>query len=250
MEIAGYASVGSRSAMTVSHALIKTVEAMLTKGKAIAATVLEAAEADIEYRAGRFAVVGTDRSVSLFDLAARAADMKKRGEIPEDLDTKTNAETPLTFPNGCHVAEVEIDPNTGQLALVGYTAVDDCGNALNSMIVEGQVHGSIAQGLGQAMMENAVFDTSGGQLLTGSFMDYAMPRADDLPLFKDAMHLVPARTNPLGVKGAGEAGTTAAIAALMNAVADAIPGGAGARMEMPATPEKVWQACQRAQSAA
>ena len=246
MEIAGYASVGSRSAMTVSHALIKTVEALLTKGKAIAASVLETAEADIEYRNGRFSVVGTDRNISLFELAGRAKEMKQRGEITDDLDTKVNAETPLTFPNGCHIAEVEIDPATGRLALVAYAAVDDCGNALNRMIVEGQTHGSIAQGLGQAMMENAVYDASGGQLVTGSFMDYGMPRADDMPDFKDALHLVPAKTNPLGVKGAGEAGTTAAISALMNAIADAIPGGAGAHLDMPATPEKLWQACQKA----
>jgi aerobic carbon-monoxide dehydrogenase large subunit len=245
MEIAGYASVGSRSAMTVSHALIKTVEAMLAKAKTIAATVLETAESDIEYGAGRFRVVGTDRTISLFDLAARAKEMKQRGDITEDLDTKTNAETPLTFPNGCHIAEVEIDPKTGALALVGYAAIDDCGRALNTMIVAGQTHGSIAQGLGQAMMENAVFDNSGGQLVTGSFMDYAMPRADDMPLFKDAIHAVPATTNPLGVKGAGEAGTTAAIAAVMNAIADAIPGGAGAHLNTPATPEKIWQACRQ-----
>ena len=246
MEIAGYASVGSRSAMTVSHALIKTVEALLNKGKMIAATVLETAETDIEYRDGRFGVVGTDRSVTLFDLAARAKEMKKRGDIPEDLDTKTNAETPLTFPNGCHIAEVEIDPKTGEMALVAYAAVDDCGRPLNTMIVEGQTHGSIAQGLGQAMLENAIYDSSGGQLVTGSFMDYAMPRASDMPAFKDAIHSVPATTNPLGVKGAGEAGTTAAIAAVMNAIADAIPGGAGAHLDMPATPEKLWQACQKA----
>ena len=249
MEIAGYASVGSRSAMTVSHALIKTVEALLNKGKAIAATVLETAETDIEYRDGRFGVVGTDRSVTLFDLAARAKEMKKRGDIPEDLDTKTNAETPLTFPNGCHIAEVEIDPKTGEMALVAYAAVDDCGRPLNTMIVEGQTHGSIAQGLGQAMLENAIYDSSGGQLVTGSFMDYAMPRASDMPAFKDAIHAVPATTNPLGVKGAGEAGTTAAIAAVMNAIADAIPGGAGAHLDMPATPEKLWHACQRAAQA-
>jgi aerobic carbon-monoxide dehydrogenase large subunit len=246
MEIAGYASVGSRSAMTVSHALIKTVEAMLAKGKTIAATALEAADTDIEYRDGRFSVVGTDRAISLFDLAARAKEMKKRGEIAEDLDTKTNAETPLTFPNGCHIAEVEIDPTTGALALIAYIAVDDCGRALNAMIVEGQTHGAIAQGVGQAMMEQAVFDPSGGQLVTGSFMDYAMPRADDLPVFKDAIHAVPAKTNPLGVKGAGEAGTTAAISAFMNAVADAIPGGAGAHLDMPATAEKIWRACRQA----
>ena len=179
MEIAGYASVGSRSAMTVSHALIKTVEAMLAKGKTIAATVLETAEADIEYRDGRFGVVGTDRSISLFDLAARAKEMKKRGEIAEDLDTKTTAETPLTFPNGCHIAEVEIDPATGALALVGYTAVDDCGNALNRMIVEGQTHGSIAQGLGQAMMEHAIFDRVGrpaGHRLVHGLCDAARRR--------------------------------------------------------------------------
>jgi len=246
MEVAGYASVGSRSAMTVSHALIKTVEAMLAKGKTIAATMLEAADTDIEYRDGRFSVVGTDRAISLFELAARAKEMKKRGEIAEDLDTKTNAETPLTFPNGCHLAEIEIDPATGALALVAYTAVDDCGKALNAMIVEGQTHGAIAQGLGQAMMEEAVFDASSGQLITGSFMDYAMPRADDLPVFKDAIHAVPAKTNPLGVKGAGEAGTIAAIAALMNAVADAIPGGAGAHLDMPATAEKIWRTCRQA----
>ena len=249
MEIAGYASVGSRSAMTVSHALIKTVEALLNKGKTIAATVLETAETDIEYRDGRFGVVGTDRSVTLFDLAARAKEMKKRGDIPEDLDTKTNAETPLTFPNGCHIAEVEIDPKTGEMALVAYAAVDDCGRPLNTMIVEGQTHGSIAQGLGQAMLENAIYDSSGGQLVTGSFMDYAMPRASDMPAFKDAIHSVPATTNPLGVKGAGEAGTTAAIAAVMNAIADAIPGGAGAHLDMPATPEKLWHACQKAAQA-
>jgi carbon-monoxide dehydrogenase large subunit len=247
MEVAGYASVGSRSAMTVSHALIKTAEAMLAKGKTIAATVLEAADTDIEYRDGRFSVIGTDRAISLFELAARAKEMKKRGELAEDLDTKTNAETPLTFPNGCHLAEVEIDPATGALALVAYAAVDDCGKALNAMIVEGQTHGAIAQGLGQAMMEEAVFDASSGQLITGSFMDYAMPRADDLPVFKDAIHAVPAKTNPLGVKGAGEAGTIAAIAALMNAVADAIPGGAGAHLDMPATAEKIWRACRHAQ---
>jgi carbon-monoxide dehydrogenase large subunit len=249
MEIAGYASVGSRSAMTVSHAMIKTVEALLAKGKKIAAHVLETAEADIEYRNGQFGVVGTDRRISLFDLAARAADLKKRGEISEDMDTKVTAETPLTFPNGCHIAEVEIDPATGALTLAGYAAVDDCGKALNHMVVEGQVHGSIVQGLGQAMMEHAIYDPSGGQLTTGSFMDYAMPRAVDIPAFRDALHNVPAKTNPMGVKGAGEGGTTAAIAALMNAIADAIPGGAGAHLDMPATPQKIWAACQRAKQA-
>jgi carbon-monoxide dehydrogenase large subunit len=246
MEIAGYASVGSRSAMTVSHALVKTVEALVTKGKTIAARVLEAAEDDIAYGSGHFEVVGTDRRISLFDLAARAAEMAKRGEIPENLDTRVTTETPLTFPNGCHIAEVEVDPATGALTIARYTAVDDCGTVLNHMIVEGQVHGSLAQGLGQALLEHAVYDNASGQLVAGSFMDYAMPRAEDMPVeFRDGIHSVPATTNPLGVKGAGEAGTTAAIAAVMNAVSDAIPG--GHKLDMPATPEKLWRACQEAQ---
>ena len=154
--------------------------------------------------------------------------------------------TNFTFPAGCHICEVEVDPETGNTEIVAWTAVDDFGVIVNPMIVEGQTHGAIAQGVGQAMMEQAVFDASGGQLITGSFMDYAMPRADDLPVFKDAIHAVPAKTNPLGVKGAGEAGTTAAISALMNAVADAIPAGAGAHLDMPVTAEKIWRACRQA----
>jgi carbon-monoxide dehydrogenase large subunit len=242
-ELAGYASVGSRTAMAAGHAMVKTLEAMLAKGKKVAATALEAGEGDIEYKNGAFNVVGTDRRMSLFDVAARAKDMKKKGEIPEDLDTRVTTETPLTFPNGCHIAEVEVDPQTGRATLAAYSAVDDCGNVLDHMIIEGQVHGSVAMGVGQAMMEHTVFDPGNGQLITASFMDYAMPRAEDLPMFRDSVHPVPATTNPLGVKGAGEAGTTAAIAAIMNAFADAIPG-SGAKIQMPATPEKVWKACQ------
>jgi carbon-monoxide dehydrogenase large subunit len=242
-EIPGFASVASRSAMTAGSAILATLDAMLAKGKTIAATVLEAAEGDIAYQAGAFAVVGTDRRISLFDLAARAADMKARGEIPESLDTRAKTETPTTYPNGCHIAEVEIDPQTGHVTVVSYAAVDDCGNVLDHMIVEGQLHGALAQGLGQALMETAVYDLDGGQLVTGSFMDYAMPRAQDMPAIRDALHIVPATTNPLGVKGAGEAATTAAIAAVMNAIADAVPGGGADRLEMPATPEKVWAAC-------
>jgi aerobic carbon-monoxide dehydrogenase large subunit len=151
-------------------------------------------------------------------------------------------ETPLTFPNGCHVAEVEVDPATGFSRLVAYSAVDDCGNVLDHTVIAGQMHGSVAQGFGQAMMEQTVFDEGSGQIVTASFMDYAMPRAEDLPEFKDDVFPVPATTNPLGVKGAGEAGTTAAISAIMNAFADAIPG-AGHKIQMPATPEKVWRAC-------
>jgi carbon-monoxide dehydrogenase large subunit len=217
---------------------------MLAKGKTIAATVLEAAEDDIAYGAGEFRVVGTDRHISLFDLATRAAAMQAKGEIPESLDTKGKAETPTTYPNGCHIAEVEVDPETGAVAVVSYTAVDDCGNILDHKIVEGQLHGAMAQGLGQALLETAVYDAEAGQLITGSFMDYAMPRAADMPAIRDALHPVPATTNPLGVKGTGEAATTAAIAAIMNAIADAVPGGAADRLAMPATPQKVWSACQ------
>jgi carbon-monoxide dehydrogenase large subunit len=246
LEIAGFASVASRSAMTAGSAVLASIDAMLAKGKTIAATLLEAAEADIVYQPGQFAVVGTDRRISLFELAARAAAMKQRGEIAESLDTNTTAETPSTFPNGCHIAEVEIDPETGEVAIAAYTAVDDCGNVLDHMIVEGQLHGALAQGLGQALMEAAVYDRNGGQLVTGSFMDYAMPRAQDMPPIRDALHSVPATTNPLGVKGMGEAGTTAAIAAVMNAIANAVPGGGADRLEMPATPERIWAACHAA----
>jgi carbon-monoxide dehydrogenase large subunit len=242
-EIPGFASVASRSAMTAGSAILAGLDAMLAKGKTIAATVLEAAEGDIAYKAGAFEVVGTDRRIALFDLAARAAEMKARGEIPESLDTRAQTATPTTYPNGCHIAEVEIDPETGHVTVVSYVAVDDCGNVLDHMIVEGQLHGALAQGLGQALMETAVYDSDSGQLVTGSFMDYAMPRAQDMPAIRDALHVVPATTNPLGVKGSGEAATTAAIAAVMIAIADAVPGGGANRLAMPATPERVWAAC-------
>jgi carbon-monoxide dehydrogenase large subunit len=166
----------------------------------------------------------------------------------ECLDTKDKAEAPLTFPNGCHIAEVEIDPETGALDIVTYTAVDDCGNALDRTIVEGQVHGSLAQGFGQALTEDAVYDADSGQFVTGSFMDYGMPHAEIMPLeLREALRPTPATTNPLGVKGSGEAGTTAAIAAVMNAVSNAIPNGAADYMEMPATPARVWEACRKAE---
>jgi aerobic carbon-monoxide dehydrogenase large subunit len=249
LEIAGYASVGSRSAMTAGASIVKCIALIIEKGRRIAAMVLEAAEGDIAYEAGQFGVVGTDRRISLFDLAARAAELKKSGGIDEDLDTKATTETPLSFPNGVHIAEVEIDPETGHMDIVAYTAVDDCGTPLDAMIVEGQLHGSLAQGLGQALMEQVFYDET-GQLVSGSFQDYAMPRADDMPPeIRDALHNVPATTNPLGVKGVGEAGTTAAIAAVMNAVADALPGGAGAHLDMPVTAARLWQACQRAKAA-
>jgi aerobic carbon-monoxide dehydrogenase large subunit len=239
--LAGNASVGSRSAMCAGSAIVHTADVMLEKGKKVASAALEAAEADIQYQDGHFAVVGTDRKISLFETARRAKQMG------ESLDTKDQAEAPLTFPNGCHIAEVEIDPDTGFVDLVTYTAVDDCGNPLDTVIVEGQVQGSLAQGLGQALTENTVYDSSSGQLVSGSFMDYGMPRAHHMPVeLREALHPVPAKTNPLGVKGTGEAGTTAAIAAVMNAISHAIPNGAANHMDMPATPAKVWEACRKA----
>ena len=238
--LTGFASVGSRSAMCAGSAIVHTADVMLAKGKKIASALLEASEADIQYHSGNFEVVGTDRKISLFETAKRAQ------EIGENLDTKEKVETPLTFPNGCHIAEVEIDPDTGAVDLVTYTAVDDPGVMLDPMIVEGQVHGSIAQGLGQALAENAIYDGSSGQLVAGSFMDYGMPHAHTMPIeLRKAVHSVPATSNPLGVKGTGEAGTTAAIAAVMNAISNAIPNGAANYMDMPATPAKVWAACQK-----
>jgi len=240
MGLSGFASVGSRSAMCAGSAIVRAADVMLTKGKKVASALLEASEADIQYRNGNFEVVGTDRKISLFETAKRAK------EIGESLDTKEKTETPLTFPNGCHIAEVEIDPETGAVDLVTYTAVDDPGVMLDPRIVEGQVQGSIANGLGQALTENAVYDSGSGQLVAGSFMDYGMPRAYHMPVeLRETVHSVPATSNPLGVKGTGEAGTTAAIAAVMNAISNAIPGGAADHMEMPATPAKVWEACRR-----
>jgi carbon-monoxide dehydrogenase large subunit len=238
--VASSSTVASRTTITAGTAIVRTAEAAILKGRKLAADALEAAETDIVYEHGAFAVTGTDRRIGLLDLALQAAARKQKGEIAEDLDTKLTVNTPQTFPNGCHVAEVEIDPDTGVTELVAYTAVDDSGNVLDHMIVDGQVHGAIVQGVGQALMEHLVYD-SAGQILTGSFMDYAMPRAGDVPLFTVADCSVPATTNPLGVKGVGEAGTTGALAAIMNAIADAVP--SAAHMEMPATAEKVWAAC-------
>jgi carbon-monoxide dehydrogenase large subunit len=240
LDLKGNPSVGSRSTMTVGAALYRAVDLMLEKAKPIAAGMLEAAEGDVTYENGHFAVVGTDRRVGLFEVAARA---KTNGDT---LDTKATVDTPQTFPNGCHVAEVEIDPDTGEIAIVAYAAVDDAGVVLDHTLVAGQLVGGLAQGIGQALMENAVYDDANGQLVTGTFMDYAMPRAQDMPPVVEANHNAPATTNPLGVKGVGEAGTTGSIAAIMNAIANAIPEGRGNTLDMPATPQKVWAACRGA----
>jgi aerobic carbon-monoxide dehydrogenase large subunit len=243
LDLKGMASVASRSAMTVSAAIVLAADLLIAKGRRLGTAAFEAGEEDVVYRQGAFEVVGTDRRTSLFALAGRAAAMQARGEIEESLDTRATAEVPQTFPNGCHIAEVEIDPDTGRVEVVGYVAVDDCGTVLNHALVEGQVVGGIAQGLGQAILEEVVYDAESGQILTGTFNDYAMPRAEQMPPIAAREHPVFCRTNPLGVKGVGEAGTTGALAAIMNAIADAIPNGRGADLRMPATPEKVWRAC-------
>jgi len=240
-DVASSASVGSRSTMAVGHSIVCAFETVIDKRRQAAALLLEVGADDITYRDGQFVVAGTDRQIPLFDLAARAAGLAKQGEIAADLDTKVTTETPQTFPNGCHIAEVEVDPDTGSVAVVRYTAVDDCGTVIDHTLVEGQLYGGVAQGLGQALFEHAVYDPGSGQLVTGSFMDYALPRADIVPVIADAEVSVPATTNPLGVKGVGEAGTTGSLAAIMNALADAVPG--GAHLDMPATAEKVWVAC-------
>ncbi len=237
-------TVASRSTMLAGTAVYRTVETIIGKGRKVAARMFEATEADIDYRDGAFEVAGTDRRLPLFEVAAKAAELKRRGEIEESLDSAAKVELPPTFPNGCHLAEVEIDPDTGVAAVVAYTAVDDCGVVLDATLTEGQVCGGLAQGLGQVLLEHGVYDRASGQLLTGSFTDYAMPRADHMPPIADVFHPVPCTTNPIGVKGVGEAGTTGALAAIMNAVADALPAGADL-IDMPATPEKIWRACRK-----
>jgi len=241
-DVPGFGAVASRSAMMIGGAIVRTIEAMLEKGGRVAALLLQANEAEIEYRDGAFRVANTERSVPLLDAAARAVELKRQGVITEDLDTKGQVKAPQSFPNGCHVAEVEIDASTGAVEIVRYTAVDDCGRVLDPVIVEAQIHGGVAQGIGQALGEHAVYDSESGQLLTGSFMDYFMPRAGDLPAFAVAHHAVPCRTNPLGVKGTGEAGTTAAPPAILNAIANALPSAAAAKLQMPASAEAVWRA--------
>jgi len=236
LDLKGNPSVGSRATMTVGSALYRAADLMLEKAKPVASGLLEAAESDVTYENGNFLVVGTDRRVALFEVAARA---KATGE---GLDTKATVDTPQTFPNGCHVAEVEIDPDTGVVEIVAYAAVDDAGVVLDHTLVAGQLVGGLAQGIGQALMENAVYDAGNGQLVAGTFMDYAMPRADDLPNFSFATRNVPCKANPLGVKGAGEAGAVGSPPALINAIVDALYAKGVRHVDMPATPKRVWEA--------
>ncbi len=245
--IAGGGTGGSRSIMQSGGAIVEASGLVIERGKQLAAHVLEAAVADIEFSRGRFSIAGTDRGIGIMQLAARLRmEGPPPGDLPQDLDVSHIFKgVPSAFPNGCHIAEVEIDPETGVVALVGYATVNDFGVLVNPMLVQGQAHGGIAQGLGQALCESVVYDED-GQLLTGSFMDYALPRASDFPGLGFESHPVPARTNPLGAKGCGEAGCAGSLPAVMNAVVDALSEFGIFHIDMPATPQRIWQAIQAA----
>jgi carbon-monoxide dehydrogenase large subunit len=241
-----------RSMRLGGFVMVKACDQIIDKGRRIAAHVLEAAAEDIEFAKGRFTVAGTDRSISIFDAAKAAATSTS---LPAELRGKLDGDHKFVgrifaFPNGCAVCEVEIDPDTGVIEIVSYACVDDVGRVINPLIVDGQVHGGIVQGVGQAMMEHVVYDEA-GSILAGSFMDYAMPHADDVPSFKvETNNDVPTKGNPLGVKGGGEAGTTGALATFMNAVHDALKPVGVTRLDMPASPHRVWRAIQEAKKKA
>src|SRR4051794_11635641 len=235
---------GSRSLPVGGSALHEASLKIIDKGKQIAANLLEASAADIEFGDGQFRVVGTDRNVDLFAVAEAAQDPAKLppGMAPGLDTTQVQNPTAATYPNGCHIAEVEIDPDSGATTILRYTVVDDFGAVINPMLLEGQVHGGVVQGIGQALLEETVYDDDSGQLLSGTFMDYAMPRADNLPNFSFSTRNVPCKANPLGVKGAGEAGAVGAPPALINAIVDALHHKGVRHVDMPATPSRVWQA--------
>ncbi|WP_020697259.1 xanthine dehydrogenase family protein molybdopterin-binding subunit [Reyranella massiliensis] len=238
--VGGVGSMGSRSAYIGGSAVLTGSEKLVDKGKELAADALEAATADIVYAAGRFTIAGTDRAIGLGELAARQPD--KRIFI-ENVNTVDG----IAWPNGAHVGEVEIDPDTGRVELKRYTTVDDVGKPLHRPIVFGQIHGGCAQGIGQALLEENVYDRETGQLITGSFMDYAMPRADTFPTFSNTLDdSVPAKTNPVGAKGVGESGTVGSTPTVMNAIMDALWPLGVRNIEMPASPHRVWQAIQNA----
>jgi carbon-monoxide dehydrogenase large subunit len=240
----GTGTFGSRSAIIGGSAAWMAADKVIAKGRRIAAHLLEAAESDIAFEDGRFIVSGTDRSVTLKEVARAAFEPMRlpKGLEPGLYETATYIPETLTFPNGCHACEVEVDRDTGHVKVVSYAVVDDVGTVINALTLKGQVHGGIAQGLGQALMEHMVYDRESGQLSSGSFMDYCMPRADDLPALEVKAHAVPTKMNPLGVKGAGEAGTVGGLPTVMNAVIDALSPLGIAHLEMPLTSERVWRA--------
>jgi carbon-monoxide dehydrogenase large subunit len=243
----GGGSGGSKSIMSSGTAFVQAAEKVIDQGKQIASHVLEAAPSDIEFKGGRFTIAGTDRAIGIMELAQKIHGGINLPEgVPGSLDVQHISDgASSTFPNGCHVAEVEIDPATGVIEVVKYSCVNDFGTVINPMIVEGQLHGGVVQGIGQALMEMTAYDAD-GQFLTGSYMDYALPRASDVPDFSVESHPVPATTNPLGVKGCGEAGCAGALTSVMNAVADALSEVGIRHIDMPATPYRVWQAIHEA----
>ncbi len=249
----GWGTYSSRSAALGSAAAVIAADKVVDKARHTAAHLLEAAAADVEFRAGAFRIAGTDRAVSLNEVARASFDPRRAAPGIELGLFETGVFHPHpptpTFPNGCQVSEVEIDPDTGRTEILSYWVVDDVGTVINKLTLEGQIHGGIGQGVGQAFSEAIIYDED-GQLLTGSFLDYGMPRADDMCDFECANNPVPTRKNPLGVKGAGEAGNVGALACIMNAVVDALAPLGITHIDMPATPEKVWQAIQAARATA
>jgi carbon-monoxide dehydrogenase large subunit len=241
-DVPGLGAVASRSAMLVGSAVAVTADLVIEKGKKAAAVLLQSDASAVTYERGVYVVPGSGRQVTLFEVAARAPELVAQGAIAESMDTRGHVTTAPSYPNGCHVAEVEVDPETGGVEIVRYTAVGDCGNILERTVLEGQVHGGVAQGLGQALLEHMLYDNDSGQILSGSFMDYGMPRAADVPPITVMHHSIPCQTNTVGAKGVGESGTTAAPCAIVNAVIDAIGKGDDAGLQMPLTPQKVWRA--------
>ncbi|MFZ1096696.1 MAG: xanthine dehydrogenase family protein molybdopterin-binding subunit, partial [Xanthobacteraceae bacterium] len=249
--LAGGGTGGSKSIMHSGTAIVEAAGKVIEQGKQIASHVLEAAVSDIEFAQGRFVIAGTDRSVGIMELAEKLRSGINLPEgTPSTLDVRHVSEGPggATFPNGCHVCEVELDPETGIIEVVKYASVNDFGTVINPTIVEGQLHGGVIQGIGQAVMEMTAYDDD-GQLLTGSFMDYALPRAADSPQVAVVHHPVPATTNVLGVKGCGEAGCAGSLTSVMNAIVDALSEFGIRHLDMPATPYRVWRAIQEARTA-
>jgi carbon-monoxide dehydrogenase large subunit len=249
--LAGGGTGGSKSIMHSGTAIVEAAAKVIEQGKQIASHILEAAVADIEFAQGRFVIAGTDRSIGIMEIAEKLrAGLNLPEGVPSKLDVSHVSDGPgaSTYPNGCHVCEVELDPDTGVIEVVKYASVNDFGTVINPMIVEGQLHGGVIQGIGQALMEMTAYDSE-GQFLTGSFMDYALPRASDSPEVTVVNHPVPATTNVLGVKGCGEAGCAGSLTSVMNAIADALSGFGIRHIDMPATPHRVWRAIQDAKAA-
>jgi carbon-monoxide dehydrogenase large subunit len=243
----GRGTYASRSVMLGSGALRMASDVIIEKAKLLAAHLLEVSAKDLAFKEGRFEVAGTDRGMSMVDVAKafyRPVGLPKQFGVGLDASGTASAEPP-NFPNGCHICELEVDPETGEVFIDRYAVVDDVGVTINPLICEGQIHGALAQGIGQALFENVSFDRESGQMLSASFMDYAMPRASDFPDYALEFVEVRCTTNPVGVKGVGEAGCVGAPPAVIGAILDALAPLGVEHIDMPATPHRVWQAIQR-----